>query len=107
MCRHFEHTHPFGDTPSITLHSPLSSTSPKQKFAGFIVRADTQKNTNFKLLVALDRRGRRQPVNAQPLRFIKCHSPLFIHFLDQLSPGFSLDLQTYFRNFLALKLHSG
>ena len=58
MCRHFEHTHAFGDTPSITLHSPLSSRSPKQKFAGFIVRADTPKNTNFKLLVALDRRGR-------------------------------------------------
>ena len=37
MCRHFEHTHAFRGTPSITLHSPLSSRSPKQKVAGFIV----------------------------------------------------------------------
>ena len=53
MCRHFEHTHVFGDTPSITLHSPLSSRSPKQKFAGFIVRPDTQKNTNFKQILVI------------------------------------------------------
>ena len=43
MCRHFEHTHPFGDTPSITLHSPLSSRSPKQKFAGYSAGRHTKK----------------------------------------------------------------
>ena len=45
--RHFEHTHAFGETSSITPHSPLSGRGIKSIFVGFPVQPPAQKSHIF------------------------------------------------------------